>query len=1066
MAGKGAVSEGQYESLMEKAAKMELLSKTDSALHYYNQIIDLPLDKAQLATTHLNIGDAYRKLSEFKSVEHHIFKFDSIYQADQLTDSLLIAKRDYLYGKLLSNKGAFDQAMPYFNNTIRLKNKLLGEQSPELARIYNFKGINLYFLGEYDLALQEYRRAHRVCIINEMYNIDLADILQNKAIIYTILGEFDSAYLAIDQSRNIRETIFSPNSLQLGTFYLNYGHFLNVIGDLNRSLQFNYKAEDIFNQQDRSDPISLGYLYINIGNILQLKGDLEKARVYFNQAIAKLGPIIGESHPTTVSAYINLGSIYVLQGEYQRAKSVYRKQKDEQIDVNFLIKLYRNLARLYDMTDQSDSSKYYFDHAIQFAKSNFGEHHYETAKSIAGLADFLMEHGNSLEAINLYEEAVSIFSHNYGKTDHEVGYTMVNLARCYHNTGQYQVADSLFSIADNIFRDEIESLLNWNQSNRHVTDIRIINYFAYRASLFLDWHEEDENTDKLQKSLELLSQGIELVEKLGLGIADESRILLNQSVRQMLADALDVCYALEEHTGEGAYIDTAFNFAGRSKAAVLLSSIRKLNALRAGGVPELVTNAERDINEQIASVRKLIFDEQQQRYPNHDRITYLESRHFGLMRQYDSLVQFIEHHYEDYFALRYDNRVSSLTDVMQNLDADEVLLEYVLAGSNLFIFQISSDQFNLFRSENGAVIIADIKAILEQTKLDFLTQGSEEYDAFMSASHNLYSELIAPFSDVIENKHLIIIPDGLLNYLPFEILLESYPENISRLDYNNLPYLLFKNPVSYSYSTTLKLEDSRHLQKGGRKLLAFVPEYDSTPFENLMDEDRSDQYQLVPLPFALQEATNVRSSFGGDILRGTEASKKNFLKYAPENDILHLAMHAQINEINPLYSKLFFHPVSDSVDHYALNTYELYGMELNAQLVVLSACNTGAGQLAQGEGVMSLTRGFIYAGAPSIVMTNWEVHDETGSYIMKHFYENLNKGYPKDYALQQAKVSFLREANQLKSHPYFWSAYILVGDASPLVDSSMSLKWIAFVIGALLSGVLILIIRNKKKRKY
>jgi CHAT domain-containing protein len=136
-------------------------------------------------------------------------------------------------------------------------------------------------------------------------------------------------------------------------------------------------------------------------------------------------------------------------------------------------------------------------------------------------------------------------------------------------------------------------------------------------------------------------------------------------------------------------------------------------------------------------------------------------------------------------------------------------------------------------------------------------------------------------------------------------------------------------------------------------------------------------------------------------------------------------------------------------------------------MVVLSACNTGAGQLAKGEGIMSLTRGFVYAGVPSIVMTNWEVNDETGSIIMGHFYDNLRNGDAKDVALQKAKIEYLTEANQLKSHPYFWSAYVLVGDSTPLVKKGLDRSYVFYLTAfVLLIIMLLLLARNKKKRKY
>ena len=115
-----------------------------------------------------------------------------------------------------------------------------------------------------------------------------------------------------------------------------------------------------------------------------------------------------------------------------------------------------------------------------------------------------------------------------------------------------------------------------------------------------------------------------------------------------------------------------------------------------------------------------------------------------------------------------------------------------------------------------------------------------------------------------------------------------------------------------------------------------------------------------------------------------------------------------------------------------LNTYELFGMDLNAGLAVLSACNTGSGKLLKGEGIMSLARGFMYAGVPGIVMTMWAVEDQASAQIVTSFYSYLDKGMPKDEALRQSKLDMLAEGNMLHSHPYYWAAYVTIGDYSPM----------------------------------
>jgi CHAT domain-containing protein len=123
---------------------------------------------------------------------------------------------------------------------------------------------------------------------------------------------------------------------------------------------------------------------------------------------------------------------------------------------------------------------------------------------------------------------------------------------------------------------------------------------------------------------------------------------------------------------------------------------------------------------------------------------------------------------------------------------------------------------------------------------------------------------------------------------------------------------------------------------------------------------------------------------------------------------------------------------NDTLEDGLLNTYEIYSMKLNCRMSVLSSCNSGSGKLQRGEGVISLARGFIYAGCPSIIMTLWTVEDKSGVDLMTSFYENLKTGQNKTEALRQAKLDFLENADPLKAHPYFWAGYVVIGDDTPL----------------------------------
>ncbi|MEE4256061.1 MAG: CHAT domain-containing protein, partial [Bacteroidales bacterium] len=223
---------------------------------------------------------------------------------------------------------------------------------------------------------------------------------------------------------------------------------------------------------------------------------------------------------------------------------------------------------------------------------------------------------------------------------------------------------------------------------------------------------------------------------------------------------------------------------------------------------------------------------------------------------------------------------------------------------------------------------------------------------------------------------------------------------------------------------------------------------------------------LVPLRFISTEVGNISEIIECDTYKGYEATEKAFKEKAPSYNILHLAMHTLINDENPLYSRLVFTLNNDTIEENdgLLNAYEIFNMELNARMAVLSACNTGSGKLRKGEGIMSMARGFIFAGVPSIIMTLWAVEDQAGSIMMSKFYQNLVKGMEIDEALQGAKLQYLAEADQLTAHPYLWSGYVSIGSTKAVVQpKSGNLYQLIIAVAGL--AVIILIFLKVRKRK-
>jgi CHAT domain-containing protein len=254
--------------------------------------------------------------------------------------------------------------------------------------------------------------------------------------------------------------------------------------------------------------------------------------------------------------------------------------------------------------------------------------------------------------------------------------------------------------------------------------------------------------------------------------------------------------------------------------------------------------------------------------------------------------------------------------------------------------------------------------------------------------------------------------------------------------------------ISYTYSATFMSESVKKEFSKSNKLIAFAPDYpEPIDIQAALKSRQAETGTLNDLPFARREAEYVSDHTGGVLFENSAAKESVYKKEAGKYDIIHLAMHTLLNDKDPMHSTLIFSQRNDSLEDGYLKTYEIYGIPLKAKMVVLSSCNTGTGELYSGEGILSLARGFIYSGSQSVIMSMWEIEDKSGTDIVEMFYDNLKKGYQKSVALKKARIAFLKNADQLRSHPYFWSALVVYGDNSPLYYSyKLRITIIAIVI--------------------
>lgn len=373
------------------------------------------------------------------------------------------------------------------------------------------------------------------------------------------------------------------------------------------------------------------------------------------------------------------------------------------------------------------------------------------------------------------------------------------------------------------------------------------------------------------------------------------------------------------------------------------------------------------------------------------------------------------------------------------LDPNTALIEYFTGDSTIFAFVITQKSVRSIPLPRPAHLSEKVNALLAPIT-NSQTYGRAGWTEFSKWSDFFYRLLLEDALKTLDPEidQLIIVPDGPLVALPFEILGQNNP---SAQNFKTFPYLLRKYAVRYTSSVSLLLLQSRLSGQNSstvpKYFAGFAPRYvEGIVFQEAAPSpDRGLGLGDPELPGAEQEVRTIATLLGGDAFVGDSIDAALFKREAPLYKVLLLAMHAAPDVQNPNMSRLYFASESRPCTRASeLTTIDVQSMRLEADLVVLSACQTGVGQIKRGEGVLSLTRGFITAGARSVVMSLWKVPDSATGALMISFFKHLQSGARKDMALRQAKLDYLDNVEFAgRYNPCFWAGFVLMGGGEELL---------------------------------
>ena len=538
-----------------------------------------------------------------------------------------------------------------------------------------------------------------------------------------------------------------------------------------------------------------------------------------------------------------------------------------------------------------------------------------------------------------------------------------------------------------------------------LTDIKdrmfLLEILKYAIDNYIDWGISANHILYHQKAIRLVKVSDRLINlMLESTNSDNSKLLWRSIASGTYASGIQASLEADD-------MEYGFFLSEKNKALLLQQEILKENS----SIPSDLIEYERSLQRELISLQK------EQERSNSVNDSLLMSLLFDKQEELYNVRDSIKTLYPDYIKERQSSAlITPLSDIV--IKDNEIIIQYMMteriAGifPNTYCLVLSKDAKKLFKLENTKDLhdkIYDLRALLNKpfrNQEDIVTYKKRATTLY----HSLFPEEVRP---LLKNKKITIVPDHLLSNLPFEALMT---------DTSN--YLLEENEISYTYSLSFQKQNTERKRNSNEKFLGIAPK----DFEN----------DLTSLPNSIKEIESGINQYGGLLLLNEEATKHNFIKEIEDYKIIHLATHAFASDsITPWIS----------FKNEKITNAEIDLLRNNADMVVLSACNTSLGEVHSGEGVLSLARGFFKSGANTVIPSLWSTNDKATATITADFYKNLSEGQTKSEALRTAKLNYLHNNTDAEASPHYWASMILIGDTGTLLPQSNDLwmLWIGLV---------------------
>lgn len=988
-------------------------------------------DQPDLAISLNNLAEFYRIQGEYEKAEPLYQRALAIFEKSKGPDHPFFATSLTNLAEFYKAKGDYPKAKPLYLRALAIREKALGRNHLDVAD--SLKGLALlcYEMGDYKEAEAHFLRAGAI-FEKELgpNHPDVAMNLTGLAFVYQNRGEYEKAEPLLKRSMDIFEKVLGPNHTDYAASLNNLAEFYRVKGDYNNAEAFYQRALNIDEKALGADHPDVALVLGNFAGLYRERGNYNKAEALLLRALAIREKTLGQGHPYTAISLNTLANIYVDKGDHSRAEILFKRaiatgEKTLGAEHPYLASLLQNFAGLYYAIGDYNNAKLLFQRAQHISEKMLGTQHPEFALLLSSLATIYNKTGEYDKAEPLFDQALAITKKALGENHPNFATILNNAANLYRSKRDYDKAISLLLEALAI-REKV-------LGDKHPGVAQNLNNLA---AVYAAKGDAAQAVARAARAGEIQEFNLALI--ITTGSEEQKRAYMKTLLGTTFGNvSLHIRDARDDIQAARLALTTLL----RRKGRVLDTLVENQQVLRGRLSPENQSLLDK-LNDKSLQLSALLFRDWGKIEPDEyqRRIAELEEERQKLEATLSARVG----------VFRAQIQPVTLEIVQKMIPQDAALVEIILYqpfdakavkedepwGAERYIAYVLEREGEPRWADLGEA------AAIDSGVNEFLAAlRNPEISDLKERARRLDEKVMRPIRKLLgETRIVLLSPDGQLNKLPFAALVdEDGRYMIERYSLNYLTSgrdLLRLQVRSEGRENPLVIANPAFDEDSSRSAANKSTQSPDRNATTLFNGERRRLQIFEALPATAEEAKQLAAVLNGaKVLTGAQATEAA-IKQVRGPGIIHIATHGFFlahskQEENPLLrSGLVFAGVnkgrSGSEDG-VLTALEAAGLDLwGTKLVVMSACETGLGDIENGEGVYGLRRAIMMAGAESQVMSLWKVGDTVTKDLMIAYYNRLMKGEGRSEALRQVQLEMLR--SQQRKHPYYWAGFIASGE--------------------------------------